>query len=125
MVYDVEEAGSSAARTNGLSVRQRTDNAIAFCETIEEAGYRPMIYSYTRVLASLVDLSRLTDYGLWVAQYYDAPFFPYDFQIWQYSSTGRVDGINGNVDLNLSFVNYGALSSRFSSKVKQTETSPP
>lgn len=110
VVYDVEEAGSSAARTNGLSVRQRTDNAIAFCETIEEAGYRPMIYSYTRVLASLVDLSRLTDYGLWVAQYYDAPFFPYDFQIWQYSSTGQVDGINGNVDLNLSFVDYGALS---------------
>ena len=109
VVYDVEEAGASNARTNGLSVSQRTANTIAFCDTIANAGYRPMIYSYTRVLAAMLDLSQLTQYDKWVAQYYAAPFFPYEYQIWQYSSTGRVDGINGNVDMNLSFVDYGAL----------------
>ena len=109
VVYDVEEAGSSAARTNGLSVAQRTANTIAFCETVADAGYRPMIYSYTRVLAAMLDLSQLTQYDKWVAQYYDAPFFPYEYQMWQYSSTGKVDGISGNVDMNLCFVDYGAL----------------
>ena len=39
----------------------------------------------------------------WLAEYNPAPTFTYDFEIWQYSCDGRVDGISGPVDLNMSF----------------------
>ena len=42
-------------------------------------------------------------YPFWVAQYTDTPTFYYDFDMWQYSSTGRVPGIQGNVDLDIRF----------------------
>lgn len=106
VVYDVEEAPSASARTRGLSGTQLTKNAIAFCDTIREAGYRPMIYTYSKWYAEKLDLSKLTKYDKWLAQYYKVPFFPYEFDIWQYSSKGRVNGIKGDVDMNLCFVNY-------------------
>ena len=87
---------------------QVTDIAIAFCETIEAAGYRPMIYGNLKWLAANMDLSRLTEYDTWLAQYYRTPAFPYDFQMWQYTNTGSVAGINGDVDLNLCFTRYPA-----------------
>ena len=52
------------------------------------------------------DLSQLTDYDFWLAQYADTPSFYYDFQMWQYTSGGTVPGIKGGVDMNLCFVNY-------------------
>jgi GH25 family lysozyme M1 (1,4-beta-N-acetylmuramidase) len=106
VVYDVEEAPSTSARTRGISGAQVTKNAIAFCDTIREAGYRPMIYTYSKWYVEKLDLSKLTKYDKWLAQYYKVPFFPYEFDIWQYSSKGRVNGIKGNVDMNLCFVNY-------------------
>ena len=51
-------------------------------------------------------VAQLEDYDLWMAQYYHVPFFPYNFQIWQYAADGRVDGINHSVDLNLMFLDY-------------------
>lgn len=49
------------------------------------------------------DLSQLMDYPFWLAQYNSVPTFYYDFDMWQYTSTGRVPGISGNVDINLRF----------------------
>ncbi len=46
------------------------------------------------------------DYDFWLAQYSDTPSFYYDFQMWQYTSGGSVAGIEGGVDMNISFVNY-------------------
>lgn len=106
IVYDVEGAANSSYRTYGLSRKQITDNAIAFLDTIEDAGYRSMIYSYSRFFVEQADLSRLEGYDKWVANYYRVPFYPYDMQILQYTSKGRVDGIKGNVDMNLAFVSY-------------------
>ena len=54
-----------------------------------------------------MDLSQLTRYPLWYAEYASAPSFRYNFQMWQYSSSGRVAGISGEVDMNLCFVPYG------------------
>ena len=65
-----------------------------------------MLYAAIRWYIEEMDLSRLTDYNKWFAQYFNRPFFPYEFQIWQYTSSGKVDGIDGNVDLDLCFVNY-------------------
>jgi lysozyme len=106
VVLDIEEAASVTARTTNLTKEQRTDFAIAFCETIKEAGYTPMLYCNIRWFIQELDLARLTEYDKWLAQYFNRPFFPYELQMWQYTSSGRVDGIIGNVDLNLSFVDY-------------------
>ena len=108
VVFDMEEIAGSEARTYGMTPEQVTDIAIAFCETIEAAGYRPMIYGNLKWLAANMDLSRLTEYDTWLAQYYRTPAFPYDFQMWQYTNTGSVAGINGDVDLNLCFTRYPA-----------------
>ncbi|HHX92684.1 MAG TPA: Lyzozyme M1 (1,4-beta-N-acetylmuramidase) [Clostridiales bacterium] len=107
VVLDLEDAASQSARTAGLTQEQRTDHVIAFCETIREAGYTPMLYSNIRWYMDELDLARLTEYDKWFAQYFRRPFFPYAFQIWQYTDNGRVDGITGPVDLNISFVDYG------------------
>ena len=110
VVLDIEDAASTTARTAELTQQQRTDHAIAFCETIKEGGYRPMLYCNIRWFIEKLDITRITEYDKWFAQYFRKPFFPYAFQVWQYSSSGAIDGIQGNVDYNISFVDYGKLS---------------
>lgn len=105
VAIDLEDVPAEA-RTSGMTREEYTDVAIAFCERIKEAGYTPMIYCNSRWFTMNLDLSQLTEYDKWFAQYYNRPFFPYDFQVWQYTSAGEVDGIQGNVDLNISFVRY-------------------
>lgn len=94
------------ARANGLSRSQRTDMCIAFCERIREAGYIPMIYSNTKYMIMGIDLERLAAYDKWFAYYGSGITFPYSFDILQYTDTGRVDGIDGAVDINISFKKY-------------------
>ena len=108
IVFDQEEVFEADARTDDLESDMATDIAIAFCDKIAEAGYRPMIYANTKWFMAQMDFSRLDQYDKWLAQYYRTPFFPYQFQMWQYTSTGSVDGIDGNVDLNLCFYDYPA-----------------
>jgi len=106
VVYDPEDISGDTARTDGLSGEQITNQCIAFCERIKQAGYTPMIYANKRWTLTRIDLTRLTDYDLWLAAYVDQPDIPYLFKMWQYSSSGTVDGINGSVDLNVSFKDY-------------------
>lgn len=106
IVFDMEEIAGDAARTSGLSPKETTDIAIAFCETVKNAGYEPMIYGNLKWMIANMEFERLTEYDKWLAQYYRKPAFPYAFQMWQYTSTGTVNGITGDVDLNLCFVQY-------------------
>ena len=78
-----------------------TQNAKIFCKEIEEAGYDAMIYSNMLWEAYELDLEKLLDYPVWYADYEELPQTPYRFSMWQYSSTGSVPGIEGNVDLNI------------------------
>lgn len=89
-----------------LTNRQRTDICRAFCEEIEKAGYYVMIYANPNWLKSyLYSDELLKDFDLWLAHWgVEKP--SYSCGIWQYSSTGKIDGINGNVDLNISYKNY-------------------
>lgn len=102
VIFDTESV-SEDARAENLSVQERTDIARAFCDTIAEAGYTPMIYASLNWYATALDLSQLTSYKKWYAGYELEPGFPYEFDIWQYSSKGRIDGIPNDVDLNMSF----------------------
>ncbi len=109
VVYDTEAITSyKAARANVLSREVRTACAKAFLEEIKAAGYTPMLYANTRWSVLKLDMSQLSEYDFWYAYYGDALYYPYDFTMWQYTSAGTVDGIKGNADLNISFVDYGA-----------------
>lgn len=103
VVYDVEKVSGANGRMNALSAKERTDLTLLFCETIAEAGYEPMIYYNMEMATLMLELERLEEYEKWFAYYNQDLYFPYDYKIWQYSHTGRVNGIKGEVDMNISF----------------------
>lgn len=84
-----------------------TDAAIAFCETLEGAGYYVGIYaSDISGFKDRLELDRLAAYDKWVARYGSAPIYVKSYGMWQFTSSGVVVGIRGNVDMNASFINY-------------------
>ena len=101
VVFDLEAIDYDAARTDNLTVETATQVTQAFCQRIAQAGYRPMIYGNVAWMMDCINLTQLTQYELWLAQYQSTPTFPYQFHLWQYSHQGTVAGIQGNVDLNL------------------------
>ena len=105
VVVDVEKIDDSEARMNKISVEERTKMVKIFCDEIEKAGYESMIYYNMEMASLMLDLEQLEDYDKWLAYYNKDIYFPYDFKVWQYSDKGRVDGINGDVDLNIAFEN--------------------
>ena len=102
VVYDWEYV-SDEARTAKMDRRTLTDCYKAFCERIAEAGYTPMAYFNSYQSRQLMYLTELEDYPFWLALYSDRMTFPYRFEMWQYTDSGRVPGIEGNVDINLYF----------------------
>lgn len=103
IVYDTEEIKGDTARTDNNTRQEFTNYCKVFCDTIEQAGYDPMIYANMKWMAFTLDMEQLADYDFWYADYHDVPQCPYDYEIWQYSETGAVPGINANVDLNVWF----------------------
>ncbi len=108
VVFDWEIIFGEAARTDSVSVAGLTQSAVAFCDVIESKGYKAMIYFNKRLGLLKYNLADLNKYGFWYAQYYDVPEFYYKFDMWQYSCTGTVDGVNGEVDMNICFTDYAA-----------------
>ncbi len=103
VVFDVEKVSGADGRMNELSAEERTKLTALFCETIENAGYQPMIYHNMEMGALLIDLAQLEKYDKWFAYYNKDMYYPYEYKIWQYSEKGTVKGIKGAVDLNISF----------------------
>ena len=102
VVYDGEYIGDGA-RTAHMVAGLLTEMAKAYCDTVKNAGYDPMIYFGRSQSTDLLNLSELVDYGFWLAMYNPIMDYPYKIDIWQYTETGSVPGISGNVDLNLWF----------------------
>ena len=102
VVYDPESILDDEARTDDVSGEQFTQNTLAFCNYISEnSNYNSMIYANMLWEAFKLDLSQLKDFPIWYADYEALPQTPYMFVFWQYSNTGRVDGVNGDVDLDI------------------------
>ncbi|MDE5584173.1 MAG: glycoside hydrolase family 25 protein [Ruminococcus sp.] len=106
VVFDWEIIYEDYARTDEISVESLADCCVAFCERVRSAGYTPMIYQNKSTLLFKVDLPRVKEYDIWLAEYNDKPTYYYDFKIWQYASDGRVPGISTDVDMNISFKDY-------------------
>lgn len=113
VVFDWENEPDVAMRTDGMTGDEITDCAVAFCEEIKKAGYIPAVYFNLTDAYVRYDLSRIKDYPFWYAQHEgEAPLFYYQYTIWQYSDTGSVDGINGNVDLNIAFSDFSEYAAK-------------
>lgn len=107
VVLDLEETGSNSTRTADMTKEEYTRAAIAFLEKVREAGYTPMIYGNLKTYMLMLDMEQLEDYDKWFAYYDTRVYFPYEFTIWQYSAEGSVDGIKGDVDMNICMKDYG------------------
>lgn len=103
VVLDVEAVNQDNARTKDLTKEERTEYCVSFCEMIKQAGYTPMIYGNLKTFMLLLDMEQLEDYDKWFAYYDDEMYFPYNVRVWQYTDTGSIDGIDTDVDINISF----------------------
>lgn len=110
IAIDTETANGGAGRADKLDVATRTAVCKAFCDTIKKAGYTPAIYASRDWFYHNLDMNQLKGYDIWVAHYTgnanNKTNFTYNYDMWQYTSSGKVNGIAGNVDLNISYKNY-------------------
>lgn len=109
VVFDWERVASSRnPRTEDVKGTAISRMADFFCYEVTQAGYTPAIYFNQDMAYLELDLDRLDEYPFWLAEYDSSPGFYYHFDLWQYSSKGRIPGIEGYVDLNLSFRDFAA-----------------
>lgn len=101
---DSESAGGKG-RADELEAEERTQIHKAFLETISAAGYETGIYASKNWLNDQVDVTELSEYKTWLAEYADVPTYDEYYHMWQYTSKGTVDGIDTHVDLNLCYMN--------------------
>ena len=92
---------SDTARTAHVDARTLTDMQKHFCETMVDFGYQPMVYFNWSLSDRRLYLNELEDYPFWLALYQDRMTYPFRVEMWQYTCTGRVPGINGDVDINV------------------------
>lgn len=106
VAFDMEYVPNDTARIESLNRDEKTKVAKAFLETVKKAGYKPLVYGTKEWLIKQVDLTRMTDYDIWLSQQEAVPDYPYQFQMWQYAQDGNLSGVDGDVNLNISFVDY-------------------
>ncbi|MCR5503088.1 MAG: glycoside hydrolase family 25 protein [Lachnospiraceae bacterium] len=105
VVLDVETYANG--RGEAIDASTRTDAALAFLDTVRDAGYTPMLYANLKGYLIMLETDRIEGYDKWFAYYASFPvYYPYDFQIWQYSEKGEVAGIDGDCDLNVCMKRY-------------------
>lgn len=98
-----------------------TNFALEFCKQIKNAGYRAGVYANENWFKNYLQVSTIASYGysIWCAKYStNKPNITSNYDIWQYSSTGHIDGINGNVDMNYMYNNI--IGSQPQSKKEKT-----
>ena len=97
---------SSGGRADKIDVATRTAVVNAFCQTVQSAGYQAGIYASKTWFETKLSMGSVGNYRIWLAQYAAAPTYSGRYDMWQYSSKGTISGINGKVDLNLSYLAY-------------------
>lgn len=104
IVFDLENIKNDTARTDNLTEKEINNFAIEFCRIIREAGYKPCIYGNSKTFTTKMQLEEFNDCCKWYADYLETPLYPYEFDIWQYTESGHIDGIEGNVDIDIIFI---------------------
>lgn len=104
IAIDSEYAAGGRGRADGLSTSERTTVTKAFCNTVQSAGYTPMVYASKSWFGSKLDTSQLSGFRIWVAHYAEQCGYTGTYHIWQNTSKGKVDGVPGYVDMNISSI---------------------
>ena len=102
----IDTENASNGRANGLDVNTRTAVVKAFCQTIQNGGYKAGVYASKNWYNTKLNASALNGYCIWVAQYNTSCTYSGKHDMWQYTSKGSVSGIKGNVDMNISYLGY-------------------
>lgn len=102
-IYIDTEGAGGEGRADGLDAETRTLVCEAFCRTIANAGYEAGVYASRSWLNNNLHTDRLKQYETWLAEYRSVPLYQGYYRMWQYTSKGRVNGIKGNVDLNIRY----------------------
>lgn len=100
----IDQAGG-LGRADSLDRETRTKIAKAFLETAKGFGYEPCVYATSNWLKTNLDMKKLSGYRIWMAQFNANPVEDIYYDMWQYSSKGKVPGIDGEVSLSKSFLN--------------------
>lgn len=103
IVFDWEYIDEDA-RTAEVDADTLTACAIAFCQEISDVGKKTMIY--VSPWFGNLHLDQLAEYPQWIALYKDTMDYKYHFDMWQYTCTGKVPGVEGDVDINI-LIPYG------------------
>lgn len=112
LVFDYEYYSGGRLEKAKLSKRTRTDICLAFCEKIKEAGYTPLVYANKTMLNKDLYASEISSkYPVWLAHYTTSTDYAGDYTFWQYTSSGKVAGITGNVDMNFWYSKPGESTS--------------
>lgn len=103
LFLDVEASGG---RGDAIGRDTRTAVCKTFCQTVQNSGISAGVYSNKNWFNEKISTGTLTGYRIWLAQYASAPTYSATrYDLWQYSSKGKVSGISGNVDMNISYMN--------------------
>lgn len=102
--FDIEDTSQASLGKSLLS-----DIATTFCSTVQSAGYYVSIYASLDWLKNKLDYSKIKGYDIWLAQWSSTPTYTNSFGMWQYSSTGSVDGITTNVDMDCAYKDYPSI----------------
>ncbi len=106
VAFDWENIADDEARTDNVTGDELTLIAEAFCDTITEGGYKAIVYSNAEQMFVMYDFETMKNYDFWLADYREFPSMYYNYDMWQYSTHGTVDGIEGDVDMNISFKDF-------------------
>lgn len=101
VAFDMEIYDEENGRINSLTVEEKTNFALRFCEIMEENGYQPMIYGNFDWLYNHLNFDAIQKYDLWYAAYLPNPVMEDEFKMWQYTNAGQISGISTNVDMNI------------------------
>lgn len=95
--HDIEDNGTSGA----INKETLTNIINTFCNTIKNAGYKVGVYANLNWLENKIEKTIKDNYDIWVAQYYSKCEYEGKYIMWQHTSSGKVNGISTNVDMNI------------------------
>ena len=99
----IDQAGGNG-RADSLDTDTRTGIAETFCQTIKNIGYTPCVYASKNWLNANLNSKRMEKYNVWLAELRSVPTYEGYYEIWEYSTKGKIDGVTGDAALNISYI---------------------
>lgn len=106
IAFDMEKITGDISRIDTLTKEEKSNIALVFLQALKDVGYKGIIYGNKEWLIQQINLSTVGSFDIWLSQIGNAPDYPYKFSMWQYTQSGKIDGITGDANLDICFINY-------------------